>query len=78
MFPLPRVIAPVSVTIGGQPAEVRYAGAVPYGWVGLLMAEVVVPGGSASGDPVPVVITPLRVRTAGAGRTESAAGPLCR
>ena len=56
-FPLPKVIAPVSVTIGGTPAEVRYAGAVPYGWAGLLMAEVVVPGGSASGDPVPVVIT---------------------
>jgi uncharacterized protein (TIGR03437 family) len=56
-FPLPRIVAPVSVTIGGKPAELRYAGAVPYGWAGLLMAEVVVPGGSASGDPVPVVIT---------------------
>jgi uncharacterized protein (TIGR03437 family) len=56
-FPLPRAIAPVSVTIGGKPAELRYAGAVPYGWAGLLMAEVVVPAGSASGDPVPVVIT---------------------
>lgn len=56
-FPLPRVIAPVSVTIGGKPAELRYAGAVPYGWAGLLMAEVVVPSGSASGDPIPVVMT---------------------
>ncbi|HZT28637.1 MAG TPA: hypothetical protein VFA33_02050 [Bryobacteraceae bacterium] len=56
-FPLPRVIAPVSVTIGGKLADLRYAGAVPYGWAGLLIAEVVVPAGSASGDPVPVVIT---------------------
>jgi uncharacterized protein (TIGR03437 family) len=56
-FPLPRVIAPVSVTIAGKSAELRYAGAVPYGWAGLLMAEVVVPSGSGSVDPVPVVIT---------------------
>jgi uncharacterized protein (TIGR03437 family) len=56
-FPLPRVSAPVSVTIGGKSAELRYAGAVPYGWAGLLMAEVVVPSGIGSVDPVPVVIT---------------------
>lgn len=56
-FPLPRVAAPVTVTIAGKPAEVRYAGAVPYGWAGLLMAEVVVPAGAGSADPVPVVLT---------------------
>src|SRR5207237_2475527 len=49
-FPLPRVVAPVSVTVGGKAAELRYAGAVPYGWAGLLMADVVVPAGSGSAD----------------------------
>ncbi|PWU01998.1 MAG: hypothetical protein C5B51_21700, partial [Terriglobia bacterium] len=57
MPPLARPIASVSATIGGKPAEVRFSGAVPYGWTGLLMAEVVVPAGIASDDPVPVVIT---------------------
>jgi uncharacterized protein (TIGR03437 family) len=56
-FPLPRVIAPLSITIGGKLADLRYAGAVPYGWAGLLIAEVVVPAGSASTDPIPVVVT---------------------
>jgi uncharacterized protein (TIGR03437 family) len=56
MPPLARPIAPVSVIIGGKPAEVRYAGAVPYGWSGLLTAEVVVPAGVASDDPVTVIV----------------------
>jgi len=56
---LSRPLAPVSVTIGGQTADLIYAGAVPYVWAGLLVAEVHVPVGLSTGDPlaVPVVIT---------------------
>jgi hypothetical protein len=36
-----------------------FAGGTPYGWAGLLMADVKVPSGVAGDDPVaaPVVIT---------------------
>ena len=56
---LSRPRAAIGVSIGSQAAELIYAGAVPYAWSGLLMAEVRVPSGLSSGDPVsvPVVIT---------------------
>lgn len=54
---LPRVAQPVTVSIGGQAAEVVYAGAVYQGWAGLLMAQVKVPSSAAAGDALPVVIT---------------------
>ncbi len=59
MTPLSRPISPVSVTIGGQPAELIYAGGVPYAWSGLLTAVARVPAGLATEEPVqaPVVIT---------------------
>ena len=47
---LPRPVAPVTVSIGGQKAELVYAGAVPFGWAGLLMVQAKVPAGVASGD----------------------------
>lgn len=48
---------PVSVKIGGVPAEVVWAGAVPNSWAGLLMAEVKVPDGVDTSNPASVVIT---------------------
>lgn len=47
---LPRPALPVSVTIGGLPAEVAYAGGVPYVVAGEFQINVVVPGGLAPGD----------------------------
>lgn len=53
---LPR-IAGVTVAIGNQPAEVVYAGAVPYSWAGLLMVQAKVPAAAAAGDAAPVTVT---------------------
>ena len=54
---LKRPTAPVTVTIGGQPATVAYAGSAPGFVSGLLQLNVVVPAGTASGAAVPVVLT---------------------
>jgi len=54
--PLARVLTPVTVTIGGQPATVQYAGLTP-GFVGLYQVNVQIPGGIAPGASVPLVIT---------------------
>jgi trimeric autotransporter adhesin len=48
--------APVSVTIAGQPAQVIYAGAIPYEVFGMLQVNAIVPNGIGSG-PQPVVLT---------------------
>jgi uncharacterized protein (TIGR03437 family) len=59
LMPLSRPRAAVSVTIGGQAADLIYAGGAPYAWSGLLMAEVKTPAGVAGEEAVaaPVVIT---------------------
>lgn len=49
-------VAPVSLTIGGQPAKIQYAGAAPYLVSGMLQINAVVPDGIGSGL-VPVVLT---------------------
>jgi uncharacterized protein (TIGR03437 family) len=54
---LPKPQLPVSVTIGGTPAEVAYAGSAPGNVVGLLQINVKVPPGAPSGNAVPVVVT---------------------
>jgi uncharacterized protein (TIGR03437 family) len=41
--PLPTPVAPVSVTIGGVPAEVRYAGGSAGAIAGVMQVNVVVP-----------------------------------
>jgi len=46
------------VTIGGQPATVLFSGLAP-GFPGEYQIDVTVPGGIASGDTVPVVLTIL-------------------
>ena len=50
-------LLPVSVTIGGQTADVLYAGSEP-GWAcGMLQVYVRVPAGIASGNGVPLVLS---------------------
>ena len=52
---LPAPAAPVSVTIGGLPATVRYAGTAPGSVAGFLQVNAVVPSGLPSG-PEPIVL----------------------
>jgi uncharacterized protein (TIGR03437 family) len=42
--------APVALTIGGQPAQILYAGAAPYMVSGVLQVNAIVPQGVASGS----------------------------
>ena len=53
---LSSVLAPVSVTIGGQSAPFLFAGLSP-GYVGLYQVNVQLPTGVPSGNAVPVVVT---------------------
>ncbi len=55
VFPMP--LLPVSVRIGGLPAEVQYAGAAPTLVAGLLQVNAKVPAGVAPGSAAPVTIT---------------------
>ena len=48
--------APVSLTIGGLPATILYAGSAPFKVSGVLQVNAVVPDGVDSG-PQPVVLT---------------------
>ncbi len=48
--------APVSLTIGGQPAKILYSGPAPYQPSGMIQVNAVVPDNVASG-PQPVVLT---------------------
>jgi uncharacterized protein (TIGR03437 family) len=48
--------APVQVTIGGQPAEVTYAGAAPGLVAGVYQINVRVPASAPAGSEVPVVV----------------------
>jgi len=55
--PLPRVVAPVSVTIGGQNAAVQYAGGTPGVVAGLTQINAVVPAGVTPGPVVSIQVT---------------------
>lgn len=55
--PLPAPRLPVSVTIGGQPAAVLYAGGAPGLVAGVLQVNVRVPDGVTPGPAVAVVVT---------------------
>ncbi len=55
-LPLPQLIQPVSVLIGGSVAQVQYAGAAPGGIAGFTQINVTVPAGVTPGPAVPVVI----------------------
>jgi uncharacterized protein (TIGR03437 family) len=49
-------VNPVTVTIGGQSAQVLFAGLTP-GYAGLYQVNVIGPGGIGSGPNVPVVLS---------------------
>jgi uncharacterized protein (TIGR03437 family) len=53
---LPALLYPVTVTIGGQTAQIAYAGPAPQAVAGLYQVNCVVPAGVASGQ-APVVVT---------------------
>jgi uncharacterized protein (TIGR03437 family) len=46
---LPKPVLPVSVSIGGLPAQVSYAGAAPGGVAGFMQLNVVIPSGLSAG-----------------------------
>ena len=64
---LPSPAFPITVTIGGIPAEVAYAGAAPTLVAGIFQIDVQVPLGVTPGSAVPVVVT--------AGPVSSPGGP---
>lgn len=55
--PLPRPALPVSVQIGGVPADVLYAGAAPQLVAGMLQVNARVPDTASTGSAAPVVLT---------------------
>ncbi len=54
--PYEYAVAPVTVTIGGIPATVLFAGLTP-GYVGLYQVNVMMPGGVTPGSQVPVTVS---------------------
>jgi uncharacterized protein (TIGR03437 family) len=54
--PYEYAVAPVTVTIGGVPATVLFAGLTP-GYVGLYQVNVMMPTGVAPGSQVPVTVS---------------------
>ncbi len=54
---LPKPNAAVTVTIGGIPATVNYAGAAPDEVAGLLQLSVTIPAGVTPGPSVPILLT---------------------
>jgi uncharacterized protein (TIGR03118 family) len=61
---LAETVAPVTATIGGQAAQVIYAGSAPGQIAGVMQVEMVVPTGAGTGS-VPVVITTGGVNSTG-------------
>ncbi len=54
-YPVPRL--PVRVTVGGQPADIVYAGEAPHAVTGLLQVNFRVPANAPLGDAVPLKLT---------------------
>ena len=54
--PYPKPLAGVSLSIGGYPAELLYAGAAP-GYAGLMQINARVPSGYAGSGVLPVTLT---------------------
>jgi uncharacterized protein (TIGR03437 family) len=54
--PLPQPLLPVAVTIGGKPADVKYAGAAPGLVAGVMQINTQIPAGVATGA-VPVIVS---------------------
>jgi len=54
--PFPTTVNPVTATVGGQTAQVQFAGLAP-GYTGVYQVNLVVPQGVAAGADVPIVLT---------------------
>jgi uncharacterized protein (TIGR03437 family) len=54
--PLPRPLLPITVTVGGRPAEVLYAGAAPGLVAGVMQINARIPDDAPTGDGVMVVV----------------------
>lgn len=54
-YPVPEL--PVQVTVGGEPAEIEYAGEAPHAVAGLLQVNFRVPEHAPVGGAVPIVLT---------------------
>jgi trimeric autotransporter adhesin len=54
--PAPLPLVPVEVRIGGQMANVKYAGGIPGVVAGVMRVEVEIPSGITAGNAVPVVL----------------------
>ena len=64
----PRPLLPVSVTVGGRPAQILYAGAAPGFVAGLMQLNVKLASDTPVGDLVPVLMT-VGAQTSRAGVT---------
>jgi uncharacterized protein (TIGR03437 family) len=53
---LPRPILPVTATIGGRDATVKYAGAAQGMVAGIMQVDLEVPNGTPAGTAVPIVV----------------------
>jgi uncharacterized protein (TIGR03437 family) len=54
--PLPSLVLPVTVSIGGRPARTLYAGLAP-GLAGLMQVNAIVPEDITPADNAPLIIT---------------------
>ena len=54
--PLPRPVLPITVTVGGKPAEVLYAGGAPGLVAGVMQINIRIPGDAPAGEGVMVVV----------------------
>jgi uncharacterized protein (TIGR03437 family) len=52
----PKPVLPVTATVGGQPAQVAYAGGAPFEINGILQVNIVIPASAQSGPAIPLVI----------------------
>ncbi len=68
LTPLPQMNPLPSVTIGGQPAVVAFAGPLSGSLLGILQVNATVPAGSTTGAAVPVIVT-IGALTTQAGAT---------
>lgn len=68
LTPLPQISPLPSVTIGGQPAVVAFAGPLVGSLLGILQVNATVPAGSSTGASVPVIVT-IGALTTQAGAT---------